>query len=85
MAGYARPRQDNNDQLTWEDLELKDLEGKPITVYYNGLTKPWIPEKEWVKVICFDGMDTGLYVLTEDDDSYFTTHSIDLEFKEEES
>jgi hypothetical protein len=32
--------------------------------------------------ICFDGMGTGLYVLTEDDDTYFTCHSIDLEFSD---
>lgn len=82
--GYARPRQDNKEQLTWEDLELRDLEGGELTVRDAwGETHRWLPESEWVMAICFDGMGTGLYVLTEDEDSYFTCHSIDLEFAEE--
>ena len=70
---YARLRPDLN--LTWSDksLNLRDLEGNELY---------WTPEQEWVKAVCFDGMTSGLYVLTEDDDYYFTCHSIDLEFSE---
>jgi hypothetical protein len=67
---YARLRPELN--LTWEskELELRDIEGNELY---------WTPENEWVKVICFDAMVSGLYVLTEDDDHYFTCHSIHLE------
>lgn len=68
MAGYARPRFTN--QASWGCVELRDLEGTII--------RDWLPHQLWVKSICFDAMDTGLYVLTEDDDFYFTVHSADL-------
>lgn len=68
MAGFAKLREDEG---TWEDHELKDLEGNP----FDGSTLP-----TYVKTVCFDGMGTGLYVLTDDDDTYFTCHSIALEF-----
>jgi hypothetical protein len=88
VMGYARIRPDLIADGTlpngWEDAELRDLEGAPINyVSLSGKEHKWVPESEWVKSICFDGMSTGLYVLTEDDDSYFTCHSIDLEFAEE--
>ena len=66
--GYARVRDGK-----WQDIQLQDLEGQKLY---------WSPKSEWVKSICFDGMGTGLYVLTEDDDSYFTAPSIDLEFSD---
>ena len=75
--GYARIRADlikSGAMKGWEDANLCDLEGNELY---------WRPASEWVKAICFDGMGTGLYVLTEDDDSYFTCHSIDLEFADE--
>ena len=65
--GFARLREGS-----WKDYELQDLEGKPFDG--NTIKSPI------VKSICFDGMNTGLYVLTDDDDTYFTCHSIDLEF-----
>jgi hypothetical protein len=68
---YARPRQD--EALSWEDLTLTNLEGIEID---------WQPQKEWVKCICFD-INLGVYVLTDDDDTYFVCHSIFLEFKDE--
>ena len=70
---YARPRQDQ-EPLTWEDLNLKRLDNAELGC---------LPRSEWVKAVCFDGEQTGLYVLTDDEDNYFTAHSIDLEFKEE--
>tara|TARA_R110001606_G_scaffold354873_1_gene505607 strand:- start:811 stop:1284 length:474 start_codon:yes stop_codon:yes gene_type:complete len=70
--GYARIRPEL--AMSWSEAGLRDLEGNFLY---------WIPKTEWVKTICFDGMESGLYVLTEDDDSYFTAHSIDLEFEEE--
>lgn len=70
---YARPRQDQ-EPLTWQELDLRTLEYVPLA---------WQPQSEWVKAVCFDGEQTGLYVLTDDDDNYFTAHSIDLEFAEE--
>jgi hypothetical protein len=70
---YARPRQDQ-EPLTWEDLNLKRLDNAELG---------WLPRSEWVKAVCFDGEQTGLYVLTDDEDNYFIAHSIDLEFKEE--
>jgi hypothetical protein len=59
-------------QITWEskELDLRDLEGNELY---------WVPEQEWVKALCFDSMTSGLYVLTEDDEYYFTCHSIHLE------
>ena len=68
MAGYATLRAGEG---TWNDLELRDLEGNPFPS--EGIPK-------YVKTICFDGMGTGLYVLTYDDDTYFTCHSIHLDF-----
>ena len=57
---------------SWGDYELADIEGLP----FNGNSI----RTQYVKAVCFDGMNTGLYVLTDDDDHYFTCHSIDLEF-----
>lgn len=73
MSGYARVRPELN--IDWADsfLKLCDLEGNSLT---------WSPEKEWVKAVCFESMASGLYVLTEDDDHYFTCHSSYLEFAE---
>lgn len=71
--GYARPRQDTNPPLKWEDLELCDLEGESLS---------WLPETEWVHSYFFC-IDTGLYVLSDDEDVAFTAPSIDLEFREE--
>lgn len=68
--GYAKVRNGN-----WHEIELRDLEGNRL--------KDWTPNSLWVKSICFDSMQTALYVLTEDDDFYFTAHSIDLEFTED--
>ena len=67
---YARLRPGY--QITWEskELDLRDLEGNELY---------WVPEQEWVKALCFDSMTSGLYVLTEDDEYYFTCHSIHLE------
>jgi hypothetical protein len=67
---YARLRPGY--QITWEskELDLRDLEGNELY---------WVPEQEWVKALCFDSMQSGLYVLTEDDEYYFTCHSIHLE------
>lgn len=70
---YARPRQDL-EPLTWADLDLRKLDNSELG---------WLPKKDWVDVACFDGEQTGLYVLTDDYDNYFTAHSIFLEFKEE--
>lgn len=71
MTTYARLRQGEG---TWADQELQNIEGGELG---------YVPKAEWVKVICFDGEMTGLYVLTDDDDNYFTCHSIVLEFAEE--
>ena len=87
--GYARIRPDLIEDGTlpngWEDAELRDIEGKEITyVDAWGKQHKWFPEREWVETVCFDSMGTGLYLLTDDSgDSYFTCHSIDLEFAEE--
>jgi hypothetical protein len=70
--GYSRIRPEL--KMSWVEAELRDLEGNELY---------WRPKTEWVKSICFDGIESGLYVLTEDDDNYFTAHSIDLEFEEE--
>ena len=69
MAGYARLRKGEGQ---WGDIDLRDLEGKPFDGSYLGTAI--------VKSVCFDGMRTGLYVLTDDDDTYFTCPSIVLEF-----
>jgi len=69
MAGYARPIRGRG-EASWGCVELRDLEGTII--------RDWLPHELWVKSVCFDAMDTGLYVLTEDDDFYFTVHSADL-------
>lgn len=74
--GYARIRPDlieSGALKGWEDANLNDLDGMELY---------WRPKDEWVKAVCFDGMGTGLYVLTEDEDTYFTCHSIDLEFSD---
>jgi hypothetical protein len=68
MTGYAKLREREG---KWADIDLRDLEGKP----FDGTYLP-----EIVKSVCFDGMATGLYVLTDDDDTYFTCPSIVLEF-----
>ena len=68
MSVFAKLREDEG---TWEDHELRDLEGNP----FDGSAL-----LTYVKAICFDGVNTGLYVLTDDDDTYFTCHSISLEF-----
>lgn len=67
MTLFAKLREGEG---TWEDQELRDLEGNPLT---------FIPRK-LVKVIGFDSDITGLYVLTDNDDGYFTCHSICLDF-----
>mgnify|MGYP003647073080 CR=1 FL=1 len=72
MNGYARLRPELN--MIWVEAGLRDIVGDELE---------WVPNNEWVKVICCDGMHSGLYVLTEDDDYYFTAHSIDLEFENE--
>lgn len=71
---YARLRPELGIDWTNGELQLRDLEGNDID---------FTPKTEWVKAVCFDGELTGLYVLTDDDDTYFTCHSIDLEFSEE--
>lgn len=68
MAGYATLR---DGEGTWHDQDLRDIEGNPFPS--EGLPT-------YVKSVCFDSMGTGRYVLTTDDDSYFTCHSIALEF-----
>ena len=70
--GYARLRPELN--RTWKEWELNNLDGTKTD---------WAPDDEWVKSVCFDGVVTGLYVLTDDDDYYFTCHSIDLEFADQ--
>lgn len=65
--GFAKLREG-----TWADYALQDLEG-------NAFDGNRVKTK-YVKTVCFDGMGTGLYVLTDDDDTYFTCHSIDLEY-----
>ena len=70
--GYARIRPEL--EMTWVEAGLRDIEGNELG---------WEPTSEWVKAVCFDGMLSGLYVLTDDDDHYFTAHSIDLDFEDE--
>jgi len=69
MITFAKPREG---EAPWADQDLRSLDNEPLS---------FAPENEWVKVVCFDGASTGLYVLTDDDDNYFTCHSIVLEFK----
>lgn len=74
--GYARIRPELHSPLVanqWTFAGLQDLEGNELY---------WTPETEWVKAVCFDAMESGLYVLTEDDDFYFTCHSADLEYSD---
>jgi hypothetical protein len=72
---YARLRPELNLDWSHRELNLRDLEGNRLD---------YTPKSKWVEAVCFDGMGTGLYVLTDDGgDSYFTAHSIDLEFAEE--
>lgn len=79
--GYARPRADQ--QLTWEELKIRDLRGKKMKFTDAwGKEHSWVPESEWVHSYFFCS-DTGLYVLSDDEDVAFTAHSIDLEFAEE--
>jgi hypothetical protein len=73
MAGYARIRPDLIESGVlkgWEDANLHDLEGNELY---------WKPTAEWVESVCFDVMGSGLYVLTDDGDYYFTAHSADLQ------
>jgi hypothetical protein len=72
--GYARIRPELFADWSHMQVKLADLEGNELY---------WTPESEWVKAVCFDAMQSGLYVLTEDDDYYFTCHSIHLEYKDE--
>jgi hypothetical protein len=73
---YARVRRDiTSDEVInpidyWLYVEARDLEGQAIH---------FRPESEWVKAVCCDN-ELGLYVLTQDDETYFTAYSIDLEF-----
>ena len=75
--GYARIRPELQEARhnPWQGkgIELRDLEGNELY---------WKPENEWVRAVCFDAMTSGLYVLTEDDDYYFTCHSADLEYSD---
>ena len=81
MAGWARPKKQvvmgsRMRDLTWDDLQLQNLDGI--------ILRDWIPDTLWVKSLGFDAMETGLYILsTQDDDVYFTAHSADLEFRGE--
>lgn len=73
--GYARIRADlieSGALKGWIDADLKDIEGNELY---------WKPDTEWVKSICCDN-ELALYVLTEDDELYFTCPSIDLEFSD---
>ena len=69
--GFARLRPSY--EMSWKQVELRNLEGDALG---------WLPDSEWVKAVAFDGMESGLYVLTEDDDHYFTCHSIYLEYSD---
>ena len=73
---YARVRPETcaNPETSWTVVSLQDLEGNELY---------WTPDKEWVKAVCCDS-ELGLYVLTQDEESYFTCPSIDLEFSETE-
>jgi hypothetical protein len=70
MSGFAKLREGS-----WHEQEIRNLEGDDISA------TQWVRQlPKVVKVVCFDGMGTGLYVLTDDDDTYFTVHSIALDF-----
>lgn len=72
---YARPiRNSSRPDTTWWDIGLWDLEGQELT--------GWVPSSEWVRAVCMD-VQTGLYVLTEYEDVYFTANSCDLDFEDE--
>lgn len=72
MSGFAKLREGEG---TWDEQEIRDLEGNDISDYH------WVTQiSKIVKVVCFDSMGTGLYVLTDDDDVYFTVHSVVLDF-----
>lgn len=58
---------------SWADIDLCDLEGVPLE---EDIVLE-LPKQ--VIAVCVDS-NTGLYVLTSDEDSYFTAPSIDLEF-----
>lgn len=72
MSTYAKVRSDL--QLNWAGIGLRNLEGE-------GIELDSMPTAEWLRALCCD-TDLGIYVLTENDDSYFTANSIDLELKE---
>lgn len=72
MSGFAFLREDEG---TWADQDLRTLDGQ---VFDGSTVKTSV-----VKAICFDAMLTGLYVLTDDDDHYFTCHSIALDFADD--
>lgn len=72
MSGFAYLREDEG---SWADQDLRTLDGSE----FDGSTI----KTRFVKAICFDAMLTGLYVLTDDDDHYFTCHSIALEFADD--
>ena len=61
---------------SWDDISLCDLEGNPLE---DDIISE-LPEQ--VIAICVDDY-TGLYVLTSDEDFYFTAPSIDLDFEGE--
>lgn len=71
--GYVRIRPELGFTWSSQEIELRDLEGNELY---------WKPEQEWVESVCFDVMGSGLYILTEDGDFYFTCHSADLEYAE---
>ena len=58
---------------SWPDISLCDLEGVPL----EDDVVMALPEQ--VTAVCVDS-NTGLYVLTADEDVYFTAPSIDLDF-----
>jgi hypothetical protein len=72
MSGFAYLREDEG---SWADQDLRTLDGSE----FDGSTI----KTSVVKAICFDAMLTGLYVLTDDDDHYFTCHSIALDFADD--
>jgi len=75
MTCYARPiRNSARPDTTWWDIGLYNLEGEEL----DG----WVPSTDFVKAICMD-VETGLYVLSEYEDFYFTANSCDLDFEVE--
>lgn len=81
MAGWVRPKRQATvgmlmRDLTWDDLQLQNLDGT--------ILRDWTPDTHWVESLGFDAMETGLYILsTHGGDTYFTAHSIDLEYRQE--